>query len=362
MNSKDFLKEGFIDDATNVHLDHEVQMAREECYHAAEHALAIHKLLRNVSEQQGLEGWVSSKITLANDYLNSVREHLEYDLLNGNQNEVEQLPISLPIAETAEETTDTNEGRSSRGHKIIARKLQDIETKKKGFAPDYNKLSKDSNEQKKKSAEVSASKKEVDESDISGLMTAASMVKDYIITAEIDGVVKKFRIRGMSGPKSAKDRFLRHASAAKIIDVTPEEKKEVAEARNPEKMSTRAIQAEIEQLEKKDYDSSTEEERRRHSALSREYNYRKPYNVPSDMASGYEIDRAVKRGLERSAKAKKSNSLAEWKKIERAKRTANLLDETSAGNVSTVINPKGKDKSKIGSLFGGTYKQKRKSK
>ena len=80
------------------------------------------------------------------------------------------------------------------------------------------------------------------------------------------------------------------------------------------------------------------------------------------MASGYEIDRAVKRGLARSAKAKKSNSLAEWKKIERAKRTANLLDETSAGNVSTVINPAGKDKTKIGSLFGGSYKQKRKSK
>lgn len=96
MNSKDFLKEGFIEDASDVHMDHEVQMAREECYHAAEHALAIHKLLRNISEQQGLEGWVSSKITLANDYLNTVREHLEYELL---QPQIDDVVIGMPIAE-----------------------------------------------------------------------------------------------------------------------------------------------------------------------------------------------------------------------------------------------------------------------
>jgi hypothetical protein len=102
MKSLDFLKEGFVEDATDVHLDHEVQMAREECYHAAEHALAIHKLLRNVSEQQGLEGWVSSKITLANDYLNTVREHLEYELLQGNANDIDSLAIGMPIAETSD--------------------------------------------------------------------------------------------------------------------------------------------------------------------------------------------------------------------------------------------------------------------
>ncbi len=100
MNSKDFLKEGFVEDATDVHMDHEVQMAREECYHAAEHALAIHKLLRNISEQQGLEGWVSSKITLANDYLNTVREHLEYELL---QPQIDDVAIGMPIAENEQQ-------------------------------------------------------------------------------------------------------------------------------------------------------------------------------------------------------------------------------------------------------------------
>ena len=100
MKSKDFLSEGFIEDASDVHMDHEVQMAREECYHAAEHALAIHKLLRNISEQQGLEGWVSSKITLANDYLNTVREHLEYELL---QPKADDLALGMPIAENEQQ-------------------------------------------------------------------------------------------------------------------------------------------------------------------------------------------------------------------------------------------------------------------
>ena len=116
MNSKNFLKEGFIEDATNVHLDHEVQMAREECYHAAEHALVIHKLLRNISEQQGLEGWVSSKITLANDYLNTVREHLEYELL---EPKIDDLAIGLPIAES--EQQGVAEGHADQQRKIFKR-------------------------------------------------------------------------------------------------------------------------------------------------------------------------------------------------------------------------------------------------
>jgi hypothetical protein len=66
-------------------------------------------------------------------------------------------------------------------------------------------------------------------SDISGLMTAAEMVRDYIITAEVDGVVKKFRIRGMTGPKAAQERFLRHASMAKVLNVKPAEEKGVTE-------------------------------------------------------------------------------------------------------------------------------------
>ena len=101
MKSLDFLKEGIAEDAHEMHLDHEVQMARQELYHAAEDAIALHKLLRHVSEQQGLEGWVSAKITLAADYLNTVREHLEYQLMSGGPAEgvTSVVGDSMPIAE-----------------------------------------------------------------------------------------------------------------------------------------------------------------------------------------------------------------------------------------------------------------------
>ena len=98
MKSLDFLKEGFVEDASEAHQDHEVQMARQECFNTAENALALHKLLRNISETQGLEGWVSSKITLANDYLRRVREYLEYEFLTKDINDIAP---EITIAESA---------------------------------------------------------------------------------------------------------------------------------------------------------------------------------------------------------------------------------------------------------------------
>lgn len=113
MKSNQFLSEDLVTDAQEAQQDHEVQMARKDCFHAAEDAVALHRLLRNVSEAEGLEGWVSSKITLARDYLNKVREHLEYklisqdgddDVLLGNMSDIsmETPPMEprLPIAET----------------------------------------------------------------------------------------------------------------------------------------------------------------------------------------------------------------------------------------------------------------------
>ena len=98
MKSSQFLEEGFVEDAQDVHLDHEVQMARADCFHAAEDALALHKLLRSIDEQQGLEGWVSAKITLASDYLKTVREYLEYELMTGGSGDVEgnESPMTMP--------------------------------------------------------------------------------------------------------------------------------------------------------------------------------------------------------------------------------------------------------------------------
>ena len=98
MKIRDFISEDIVTDAHDMHRDHEVQMAREELYHSAENAIVLHKLLKHVSEQQGLEGWVSEKITLANDYLKTVREYLEYELMTGNPT---QVSAEMSVAESA---------------------------------------------------------------------------------------------------------------------------------------------------------------------------------------------------------------------------------------------------------------------
>ena len=82
MKPTDFIKEDFVTDAHEAHQDHEVQMARSDCYNAAKYAIELHKMLKNISEQQGLDGWVSEKITIANDYLRTVHEYLTYEQMS----------------------------------------------------------------------------------------------------------------------------------------------------------------------------------------------------------------------------------------------------------------------------------------
>lgn len=84
MKTTDFITENqFIgDDAHAMHQDHEVQMARSDCYSSAKYAIELHKLLKNVSEMTGLDGWVSEKLTLANDYLRTVHEYLTHEMVH----------------------------------------------------------------------------------------------------------------------------------------------------------------------------------------------------------------------------------------------------------------------------------------
>lgn len=82
MRKSDFKKpmqEGLGDLAQRAEQDHEVQMARAELYKIAKYSIKLHEMLKNVSETEGLEGWVQSKITKAGDYLSSVYHHLDYE-------------------------------------------------------------------------------------------------------------------------------------------------------------------------------------------------------------------------------------------------------------------------------------------
>ena len=70
------LKSGFIPHGES-RLDHEVEMARSDLFSAAKNAKQVYELIADVSEEEGLEGWVQEKIIKANDYLNTIREYLE---------------------------------------------------------------------------------------------------------------------------------------------------------------------------------------------------------------------------------------------------------------------------------------------
>lgn len=79
------IEEGLGDLAHRAEQDHEVQMARSELYKIAKYAIKLHDMLKNRSEEQGLEGWVQSKITKAADYIGSVYHNLDYEMKFGNQ-------------------------------------------------------------------------------------------------------------------------------------------------------------------------------------------------------------------------------------------------------------------------------------
>ncbi len=106
MKSHDFLNENIVDDAATMHQDHEVQMARKECYHSAENAIKIHQLLQQISETQGLEGWVAAKITLASDYLTTVREYLEYQQISDASNDITDVIAFSESQEQLDEISD----------------------------------------------------------------------------------------------------------------------------------------------------------------------------------------------------------------------------------------------------------------
>ena len=108
MKTTEFLKENSIiaQEADDMHKDHEVQMARSQMYSAAQSAIEIHRLLKDISELEGIEGWVASKLTLASEYLESVRDYLKYEAASA---ESEMMEFAYESAEYALEKIITEE-------------------------------------------------------------------------------------------------------------------------------------------------------------------------------------------------------------------------------------------------------------
>jgi len=75
-------KNGFVPHGKS-RVDHEVEMARSDLFSAAKNAQQVYSMIKDVSEDEGLDGWVQEKIIKANDYLNTIREYLEGKQVQG---------------------------------------------------------------------------------------------------------------------------------------------------------------------------------------------------------------------------------------------------------------------------------------
>ena len=83
------VQEGLGELADMAERDHEVQMARADLYKIAKYAIKLHDMLKQVTEETGLEGWQQAKITKASDYISSVYHNLDYEMkFDGNAGEL----------------------------------------------------------------------------------------------------------------------------------------------------------------------------------------------------------------------------------------------------------------------------------
>ena len=86
-------KTGFVQHGTD-RTDHEVEMARSDLFSAAKNAQQVYSMIKDLSEEEGLEGWVQEKIIKANDYLNTIREYLEGKQVQGVDESIENNPVA----------------------------------------------------------------------------------------------------------------------------------------------------------------------------------------------------------------------------------------------------------------------------
>lgn len=73
-------KTGFVQHGQS-RVDHEVEMARSDVLATMKNAKAIYQLLKDRSEEEGIEGWVQEKLIKANDYLNAVKEYYDEKMM-----------------------------------------------------------------------------------------------------------------------------------------------------------------------------------------------------------------------------------------------------------------------------------------
>tara|TARA_R110001599_G_C11986403_1_gene635481 strand:+ start:376 stop:738 length:363 start_codon:yes stop_codon:yes gene_type:complete len=78
------------------HVDQEGQMAKRQLEQLAEYAMELSNMLQDNTQ---LEGWVQSKITLAQDYISKVKHYLEDELGMSTEGCGEPIPMTVTDGE-----------------------------------------------------------------------------------------------------------------------------------------------------------------------------------------------------------------------------------------------------------------------
>ena len=362
MKSEHFLKEGFVEDASDVHADHEVQMARSDLFHAAEDALVLHKLLRNISEQQGLEGWVAAKITLASDYLKTVREYIEYELMTA----ASQQPM-LPIAENRGDNDDEEESTLYSGCYVRDKEDQSNEVFIMRGSPEDRRVQ--ITDRNGSGWNISPSRLvAVDDSDpaiskyfgknVSEVAPVRIGSKLPQSDTETFGI-EKGRGYKINNPKDWKpgDR----PRAVQQLIPTQDKKDHIRSRLGKHKSPVLPEQGVAEDSDEKQsfkvsyHDPKTRQDKvvkikARNKDEVLDYCANKGYKdvyVEQDVAEGSACNHTME------GKSCPMHGLKECPGYK------SNIEETTAGSVAGVVNPTPKNKAKVGTLFGGTYKQKK---
>ena len=80
---------------TDEYTDHEVHMARSQVAEIIANAIKIQEMLESQDLSEDIEAWIQSKLTLADDYLISVRSSMEQGFRDEDEMEGNTMPVKV---------------------------------------------------------------------------------------------------------------------------------------------------------------------------------------------------------------------------------------------------------------------------
>jgi len=97
--------------------DHEISMAGSELHSIFQNAKQLHTMIKTKSEEEGLDAWQQSKITKAADYLNSVLQSLQHEIMGEAHSPAQQAAIAIAKKKEAGVAEGSDQKKPLKTHK-----------------------------------------------------------------------------------------------------------------------------------------------------------------------------------------------------------------------------------------------------